>query len=435
MFSRSVWKQLKSHLHQQKNPMSVVVKRKNHSLSRKQVSPNALKVLYRLQKAGFDAFLVGGSVRDILLRRPTKDFDVVTNALPEEIYKLFSNSRIIGRRFRLVHIMFHKEIIECSTFRAGGGDDVGSVDDDGHENSENIFGSIEEDAWRRDFTVNSLYYNIEDFSIIDYTGGIVDLRERVMRIVGDPEKRFTEDPVRLLRAIRLAAKLGFSMHPETDKVVLARPDLLSQVPPSRIFHEFLKLFFFGHATVTYSKMTEYGYMKALFPGVSQVLTERALPTDLKLIDRALKATDDRFHAKKSINPGFLVAVFLWPVVRFHEQQLKDIERKPHARFMRAMDLALSNASELMHLPHRMVAMIRAMWRMQQHLENPKARRVDGLYAQRYFRAAYDLLELRAQAGETRFKWPHWWRSYQKSSTKMRDKLLRKLKEQQPGKRH
>lgn len=430
MFSRNVWKQLKKQLHHPDSPVSVVVKRKHHALSRKSISPNALKVLYRLRQAGFDAFLVGGSIRDILLKRKTKDFDVVTNALPEEINRLFSNSRVIGRRFRLVHIMFHKEIIECSTFRASGEDD-NKVHQRQQETpdtpmvSDNVYGSIEDDAWRRDFTVNSLYYNIDDFSIIDYTGGIIDLRERVMRIIGDPNQRFVEDPVRLLRAIRLAAKLDFTLHPDTEAVVKTGQDLLSHVPPSRIFHEYMKLFFSGYAKATFDKMTEYHYMEALFPSMMSTL-KTASPSHHKLIRLALKATDERFHSGKSINPGFLGAVFLWPVVCHHEQALMITEKKSHVRFMRAIDLALGNVSELMVLPNRMKHMIRSMWRMQKHLDNPRKRRVDGLYGQRYFRAAYDLLLLRAESGEIRYRWPHWWRNYQKATTKARNKMLSKL---------
>jgi poly(A) polymerase len=440
MFSRNVWRQVKKQWDHADGPVSVIVKRKNHALSRKQISPNALKALYRLKQAGFDAFLVGGGVRDILLKKPTKDFDIVTNALPEEVRKLFSNSRIIGRRFKLVHILFHKEIIECSTFRADGGDDQSSVSSrrqsiDGESEvnlnkpelrHDNVYGSIEQDAWRRDFTVNSLYYNIKDFSIIDYTGGIVDLRAKVMRIIGDPMQRFEEDPVRLLRAVRLSAKLKFSMHPDTDAVVKTQQDLLDNVPPSRIFHEFMKLFFSGYAVLTYEQMMGYGYMEKLFPELAVALRHRICPSHEKVIKLALKATDVRFKENKTINPGFLVAVFLWPVVCYHNEALKAEESREHARFMLAVDLAIAGSSQLMNLPNRMKQMIRSMWRMQKHLENPRPRRVDGLYGQRYFRASYDFLLLRAEAGEIRYRWSSWWRNYQKATTKVRLKMLTKI---------
>ncbi|MBV52492.1 MAG: poly(A) polymerase [Coxiellaceae bacterium] len=433
MFSRNIWKTLTTRA-QQSDSTSIVVTRKNHPLSRKHISPNALKVLYRLQRAGYEAYLVGGSIRDILLKQATKDFDVVTDAHPEEIRELFSNSRIIGRRFRLVHINFREEIIECSTFRAH--QDKADTQDasQGEIQSDNTFGSIEEDVWRRDFTVNALYYNVKDFSIVDYTGGLMDLRHRVMRIIGDPLKRFTEDPVRLLRAIRLAAKLNFSMHPDTEVMVRTQHALLSKVPSSRLFHEWLKLFFHGYAEVTYRKMLDYGYLDALLPTVTKVLKDRDIATDQALFNRALKATDERFAAGQSINPGFLMAVFFWPVVCWHEAQLCHQKLKPAVRFMRAIDLALDETTHLIRLPSRMLHMMRSMWRMQKHLQDPKVRRVDNLYAQRYFRAAYDFLELRAESGEIRFKWPHWWRSYQAGSTKARMRMLRKLQDQQHARR-
>ena len=434
MFSRNIWKPLKSRSHQRTDSTSVVVTRKNHSLSRKHISPNALKVLYRLQRAGYEAYLVGGCIRDILLKQPTKDFDVVTNAHPEEIRQLFSNSRVIGRRFQLVHINFHKEVIECSTFRASQDDSVDEGNVDGMIQSDNTFGSIEEDVWRRDFTVNALYYNVKDYSIVDYTGGLIDLRHRVMRILGDPERRFEEDPVRLLRAVRLAAKLNFTLHPDTDAIVKTQQALLSQVPSSRLFHEWSKLFFHGHAVVTYRKMVEYDYMNTLFPAISKALIARGISSDQALIDRALTATDERFYASQSINPGFLMAVFFWPVVLWHESQLSGERLKPAARFMKAIDKALDETMHLIRLPARMIHMMRTMWRMQKHLEFPKVRRVDNLYEQRYFRAAYDLLELRAQSGEIRFKWPQWWKAYQAGSTKVRMKMLRKLQEQQRARR-
>ena len=418
---------------QQSEPTSIIVTRKNHTLSRKQISPNALKVLYRLQRSGYKAYLVGGSIRDILLKQPTKDFDVVTNAHPEEISELFSNSMIIGRRFRLVHIKFQNEIIECSTFRAHHDNDANNSS--GRIiRSDNTFGSIEDDVWRRDFTVNALYYNLEDFSIIDYTGGLIDLRRRVMRIIGDPLTRFKEDPVRLLRAIRLAAKLNFTLHPDTESQVKTQQALLSQVPSSRLFHEWLTLFFHGYAVVTYRKMQEYGYLDELFPVIGQALEARQCQSDQLLIDRALEATDDRFQTRQSINPGFLMAVLFWPVVCLHHDALANEKLKPAVRFMRAIDQALAETHHLIRLPSRMIHMMKSMWRMQKHLEFPTPRRVDSLYGQRYFRAAFDLLELRAHSGEIRFKWPQWWQSYQNGSTKIRLKMLRKLQSERKNHR-
>ena len=209
-----------------------VIERDQHALSRKNISPNALKVMYRLNKKGFQAYLVGGGVRDVLLDRTTKDFDIATDAHPEQICKLFANSRLIGRRFRLVHVFFKGETIEVATFRAGA--EAENIQKS-KEGSANIYGTLQEDAWRRDFTVNALYYGINDFSILDYTGGMQDIQKKQLRIIGDPTKRFHEDPARLLRAVRFAAKLKFSMHADTHAAVLSLKHLLQELPESRLF--------------------------------------------------------------------------------------------------------------------------------------------------------------------------------------------------------
>jgi len=228
---------------------STLIPRDKHSLTRKNISPNALKVLYRLKKFGYASYLVGGGVRDLLLNRRPKDFDIATDGPPEALRKLFTNSRIIGRRFRLLHVFFPGEIIEVSTFRANEQADEGesSEDDDADAPvmiaAENTYGTIEEDAWRRDFTVNALYYNIADFSVIDFTSGMLDLKHRIIRMIGDPVQRYHEDPIRLLRAIRLAAKLRFKIHPQTETPLKMLSGLLQHVPESRLFDELLKLFF------------------------------------------------------------------------------------------------------------------------------------------------------------------------------------------------
>ena len=221
-------------------PQVTVIPREQHAISRKDISENALKVMYRLNKAGYEAWLVGGGVRDLLLGKKPKDFDVTTNATPEQVRKLFRNCRLVGRRFRLAHVMFGPEIIEVATFR---GHHEGNVSDrttsqrgqNGMLLRDNIFGSIEEDAQRRDFTINSLYYSVADFTVRDYVGGMKDLKDGVIRLIGNPETRYREDPVRMLRAVRFAAKLGMRISPETAEPIPRLATLLNDIPPARLF--------------------------------------------------------------------------------------------------------------------------------------------------------------------------------------------------------
>ncbi|PZO70593.1 MAG: polynucleotide adenylyltransferase PcnB, partial [Sphingomonas taxi] len=250
------------------------IPRDAHPVSRKDISPNALRVLYRLREAGFQAHLVGGAVRDLLIGVIPKDFDVATDATPEEVKSLFRNCRLIGRRFRLAHVVFGREIIEVATFRAAGGnDDAGDrqIHDDGRVLRDNIYGSIEEDAVRRDFTANALYYAIEDFSVRDYVGGFADVEARVLRLIGDPEARYREDPVRMLRAVRLASKLGFEIEAATAAPIARLAGLLSEAAPARLFEETLKLFLSGHAVASFEGLERNGLLGVLLPETAEAL--------------------------------------------------------------------------------------------------------------------------------------------------------------------
>ncbi len=317
MFKPSQWRKISYLLRfERKKDRPRVIKRKNHSISRSDISPNALRVLYRLSKSGYEAYLVGGGVRDMLLSYHPKDFDIATNARPHEIRKLFKNSRLIGRRFRLVHVYFPNEIIEVSTFRANAEEllkeePLSEMQKTGATmlSEDNTYGTIEEDAWRRDFTVNALYYNITDFSVIDFTGGMRDLHQRLIRMIGDPTQRYHEDPVRLLRAIRLAAKLDFKIHPDTEEPLKKLHNLLRHVPSARLFTEVLKIFFEGHAVRSYQLLKQTHYMRTLFPEAATILEKTRQPLYENLIKLALKATDERFHNQQSLNPGFLFAIF------------------------------------------------------------------------------------------------------------------------------
>jgi poly(A) polymerase len=402
---------------------SAVIPRAQHSISRQDISPNALKVLYRLQSAGFQAYLVGGGVRDLLLGVTPKDFDVATNATPEEVYATFRNSRMIGRRFRLVHVFFKGETIEVSTFR-------GPAVREGQKTdltvSDNVYGTMLQDAWRRDYTVNALYYNISDFSVVDYTGGLQDLKRKAIRMIGEPEARFHEDPVRLLRAIRLCAKLGFDVADETAQPLHRLSDLLQNVPQSRLFDETLKLFFEGNAYVTYQKLLETDYLRALFPETADFIKQSPDSPYVTLIELAMKATDTRFHQGQSLNPGFLLGVLLWPVV----QARLEAHFQQHGKWFPALHAGIQEtfATQLdtLFIPRRFTAMIRSMWVLQYHLERRRGKRIFHIAEQRFFRAAFDFLALRAQAGEPVQPLVDWWARFQACKHKARLNMIKAL---------
>jgi poly(A) polymerase len=302
----------------------VVVPRAEHSVSRSAISPSALKVLYRLKDAGYQAFLVGGAVRDLLLGRNPKDFDIATNAHPEQVRELFRNCRLIGRRFHLAHVRFGQEIIEVATFRAAHTlvDEDNSVDEDsrrvldnhGRILRDNLYGSIDEDVWRRDFTANALYYNIADFSIWDYTGGVADANARLLKLIGDPETRYREDPVRMLRAVRFAAKLNFNIDEASSRPIAKLAYMLDGVPAARLFDEVTKLFLAGSALRSFELLREYALLAHLFPDLASALSQAADPTAEKVVQLGLAGTDERVAADKSVTPAFLFAVLLWPAV-------------------------------------------------------------------------------------------------------------------------
>ena len=412
----------------------VVFARRHHKLSEDDISSNARKVLHRLQSLGHAAYLVGGGVRDLLLHRTPKDFDVVTDASPEVVRQIFRNSRLIGRRFRLVHVYFRQEIIEVSTFRANVEEsfkDQSLRDTKGKRPGmllqDNTYGTIEEDAWRRDITINALYYNIADHTVVDYTGGMKDLQKKMVRIIGDPAQRFHEDPVRLLRVVRLAAKLGCKIHADTKTPLLALQGLLQHVPSSRLFDETLKLFFEGNAAVTYPLLTEMGYMQAIFPGTMKAIEKPAAAQQKRLVGLAMGATDERFAHQQSLNPGFLLSVLLWPVV----QALLNQKHKKQGRLFPALyygiNVALERQGETLVIPRRLTAMMRSVWTLQYHLERRRGKRVFRVYHQRYFRAAFDFLALRAQAGEPVQALVDWWQAFQDNDKNERQRMLDDLR--------
>lgn len=347
MFTLPQWRKIiyLFHLERNKDRPPQIIERKNHSISRSSISPNALRILHRLNKFGYKAYLVGGSVRDMLLGCHPKDFDIVTDAHPQEIRKLFRNSRLIGRRFRLVHIHFSNEIIEVSTFRANTQKllkkNLLRKTQKYEERllpESNIYGTIEEDAWQRDFTINALYYNIVDLSIIDFTGGVQDLQRQLIRMIGDPTQRYYEDPVRLLRAIRLSAKLHFKIHTDTEWSLGRLHNLLRRIPSARLFTEVLKIFFEGHAVHSYQLLHRTKYMRTLFLEVA-FNSEKNKPLYENLIKFALKATDERYNSNKSLNPAFLFAIFLWPIV---QESMQQYFKKINVYFQRCITVLISH---------------------------------------------------------------------------------------------
>jgi poly(A) polymerase len=376
-----------------------IISRAAHSVSRQEISEGALKVLYRLNKAGYQAFLVGGCVRDALLGLHPKDFDVATNATPDEVRALFSNCRLIGRRFRLAHVRFGRDVIEVATFRAAANheDDDVAHDHEGRILRDNVYGTIEEDVWRRDFTCNALYYSIDDFSIWDYVDGVRDIDRRQLVLIGDADKRVREDPVRMLRAIRFAAKLDFTIDESVSRAIRSNVTLIRNVPSARLFDEFLKLFGSGSSERTFDLLCEYGLFAQMFPATAQ---ELEIDEDFRRFVRAaLRNTDLRVADGKSVTPMFLLGVLLWaPVCRVaamhrNEEQLSDAQSLNIAAFE-----VVGEQQRRISVPKRFTVPMREMMALQPRFYAMRGRRAMNLLEHRRFRAAYDFMMLLADIG-------------------------------------
>lgn len=395
-----------------------IIPRPEHNVSRTQISNNALKVLYRLRDAGYQAFLVGGGVRDLLLGREPKDFDIATDAHPEDVRRLFRNCRLIGRRFRLAHVYFGRDIVEVATFRAA--DDETDTDDDalllkdgeGRILRDNRYGNIDDDVWRRDFTANSLYYNIADFSIWDYTGGVEDIRAGVLRLIGEPDARYREDPVRLLRAVRFAAKLGFRIEAATEAPLRSFAALLEAVPPARLFDEVMKLFLGGHAVPSYELLRRYGHFRQLFPAVDALLDSGAGEPYRALLLEALANTDQRVAADEPVTAVFLFSVLLWGPTRRRAARLEEAGETPVQALLLAADEIVDAQQGHVAIPRRITTPMKEMMVMQLRLQKTKGRRVLGMIGHPRFRAAYDFLLLRAGIGDAEPALAEFWTDLQ-----------------------
>jgi len=432
----------KSKASQSTGPM--VLTRDQHPVSRKLMSNNALKVLYRLNSGGYDAYLVGGGVRDILLGVAPKDFDIVTNATPEEIKGLFRNCRLIGRRFRLAHIVFGREIIEVATFR-GHHDStkdtktskVSKQNDDGMLLRDNIYGSIDEDAERRDFTINALYYSAKDFTVHDFANGVADINAKKIRLIGDPETRYREDPVRMLRAIRFATKLDMEISSETKAPIKALGPLLENIPPARMFEEFLKIFMSGKAEENFHMLREYGLFKYFFPLVDQLLDQASEPYLLPFITKALQNTDTRINNDQRVTPAFLFAAMLWyPLQKQIKALHETAQLTPQDAFFTAMGEIMSEQQRSIGIPKRFQGVMKDILILQDKLSRRVGKRAYKAFEHPKFRAGYDFLllrsEIEADNAPDLIELAKWWTDFQDASPETKELMIKSIAHSRSG---
>ncbi len=445
-----------------------IIDRAEHAISRSNISANALRVLYRLKDAGFQAFLVGGCVRDVMIGRRPKDYDVATDALPEQVRRLFRNCRLVGRRFRLAHVVFGREVIEVATFRAASAPspseepvaeldaeelEVPDLDDEsapgletaaeaepigegtrhdrvldahGRLLRDNVYGSIDEDVWRRDFTANALYYNIADFSLWDYVGGAEDIAARRLRLIGDPETRYREDPVRMLRAARFEAKLGFTLEPASAAPIEHLRMLLQQVPAARLFDETLKLFLTGHGERSLEVLRRRQLLGVLFPAVELYLATHPGGLVERLLVQGLRNTDARVAADKPVTPTFLFSLLLYGPIALAIESLPPQRWHEIGAIVEACDRALRDAAARVTMPRRVALGVREMYALQPRLEQPRGKRALRLLEQPRFRSGFDLLLLRAQFGLAPKEIAAWWTELQERRPEDRASMLEQL---------
>jgi len=424
----------------------IVLTRDQHPVSRQFISPSALKVLYRLNKGGFDAYLVGGGVRDILLGQKPKDFDIATNATPEEIKGLFRNCRLIGRRFRLAHIVFGREIIEVATFR-GHHDSASEKEksctktskqsEDGMLLRDNIYGTIDEDAQRRDFTINALYYSSKDFKIFDFANGVKDVEDKVIRLIGDPQTRYREDPVRMLRAIRFATKLDMKIADGTRAPITELAPLMANIPAARMFEEFLKMFISGKAVANYNQLRHYQLFKFFFPIVDQ-----ALDSNNELLERfiiqAMTNTDKRINNDQRVTPAFLFAAMLWHPLQSYIQQINaNSQLAPQDAFFAALSEIMPEQQRSIAIPKRFQSVMKDIWILQEKLARREGKKAFKTFEHPKFRAGYDFLLLRSEieTDNTHLaELAKWWTDFQEVSDEAKMQMIKGIKSSPGAKR-
>jgi len=391
-----------------------------HGVAQEQISYGALKVTNGLQAAGYQAYIVGGAVRDLLLDRHPKDFDVATDATPEEVRSVFRRSRIIGRRFRLVHVMFGEEVVEVSTFRSliESGDAL--TDEHGRLLRDNQYGDQEQDAARRDFTANALFYDPATQEIFDYHGGYTDIRKHLLRMIGDPKVRYREDPVRMLRAVRLSAKLGIRLDEATADPIASMKGLLDNVPQARLLDEVLKMLLSGHSVVCIQQLRKMNLHQGLLPLLDVILEQ---PMGEKFVMLALRSTDERLSQDKPVSPAFLFAALLWhEVLAAWKLRLQQGERPVGAMHI-AMDEVLARQKQQLAIPHRQDAVMKEIWLMQQRFEQRSGQRPFRLLEQPRFRAGFDFLLLRCASGEVDDELGLWWDEFQDATAERQAEML------------
>lgn len=421
-----------------------IISAPEHTLSPESISHASSDIVNRLEAAGFSAYLVGGCVRDLLLKREPKDFDIATSAKPDAIRNLFRRSRIIGRRFQIVHVHNGREIIEVTTFRAhhetaapNGQEsyqhakEVSRHSKDGMLLRDNVFGTIDEDARRRDFTANALYYHPGDNTIHDFTDGFADIQKRLLRVIGDPDVRYREDPVRMLRATRFAAKLGFSLDPSSAEPIPRLRHLLREIPSARLFDETLKLFMDGYGLATFQELQKHHLLEPLFPDTASLLAEGDVFT-LAFIEQALRNTDERVRSGKRVTPAFLFAALLWPAVCAYKRTLETFRQPPIAALQSAAGEIVAQQLKRIAIPRRFTLPMREIWEMQLRLLNRSAHAAARLLANPKFRAGYDFVLLRERAGEDLDGLGAWWTRYQLADEEGRVALVDEVRSKQPA---
>ncbi|TMH67275.1 MAG: polynucleotide adenylyltransferase PcnB [Betaproteobacteria bacterium] len=404
------------------------VPRQRHGLARDALSPAAAKVCAVLREAGFASYVVGGAVRDLLLGIVPTDFDIATDARPEQVKPLFRRALIIGRRFRLVHVMMGPETVEVSTFRAAD-PDTAEKDEHGRVLRDNVFGTQAEDARRRDFTVNALYFDPATEEVVDFHGGLADLKKRVLRVIGEPVTRYREDPIRMLRGVRLSAKLGLRLDAATREPIRELAPLMERVPPARLFDEMLKLLLSGHASACLRQLREVGLHKGLLPLLDVILEQ---PLGERFVTLALAQTDERVLAERPVSPAFLFAALLWHEVLAAWRGREARGERSIPALENAMDEVLDTQCAKLAITRKLTATMREVWGMQPRFELRSGQRPYRLVEAPRFRMAYDFLALRAASGEVPAEFEAWWRAFQAADADTRKAML--LPETGPRKR-
>ncbi|NOQ69633.1 MAG: polynucleotide adenylyltransferase PcnB [Gammaproteobacteria bacterium] len=406
---------------------AIILSRGEHCISRDDIDTHALKVLYRLHRAGYQACLVGGAVRDLLLGLTPKDFDVATDATPEQVNKLFRNCRLIGRRFRLAHIHFGRQIIEVATYRTSHDlTQSGHQDETGRIVRDNVFGELADDVWRRDFTANALYYDISNFSVIDFVGGYEDIKKQRLHLIGDVETRYREDPVRMLRALRFSAKLGFEIDEESKLPIYTLGHLLTDIPAARLYEEVLKLFHSGHAVRSFELLQEFDLLKYLFPDAAKSIKQNE--TVKQMLNIAMKNTDDRIRNDMRVTPAFLLAALLWDPVNSGVDKLIENGMPYSVAIQKVATKILSQQVSSVSIPRRFTSTMRDIWGLQTRFHYRAGKRAMSVLEHAKFRAAYDFLCIRAQVSEDanneNLKQDcQWWTDIQKQTAEQQKNLL------------